>query len=223
MVRAILWRYFRPRVIGAENLPKGRGLIVGCHSGIIPYDAASTLVAVHDAGIVHDLAEAEHSREAVEGAGVLERDVIAGDFLHACAAAGFVDVRLKPLAHVVPWYEADAGKWRRWEAAARRKRPLRAAARTASRPATPARSFNLDCGSAGTFPVVFVESHLGTFHVTGDSRQIFQSTSLTIEGTLIFAEPGFNRNQRPELTCTFIGVVTGRQFTVTGFFTPPTP
>ena len=87
---------------------------------------------------------------------------------------------------------------------------------------TPARSFNLDCGSAGTFPVVFVESHLGTFHVTGDSTQIFQSTSLTIEGTLIFAEPGFNHNQLPELTCTFIGVVTGRHFTVTGFFTPPT-
>jgi hypothetical protein len=88
---------------------------------------------------------------------------------------------------------------------------------------TPARSFNLDCGSAGTFPVVFVESHLGTFHVTGDSRQIFQSTSLTIEGTLIFAEPGFNRNQLPELTCTFIGAATGRHFTVTGFFTPPSP
>jgi hypothetical protein len=86
---------------------------------------------------------------------------------------------------------------------------------------TPARTFNLDCGTAGTFPVVFVESNLGTFHVTGDSTQIFQSTSLTIEGTLIFAEPGFNKNQLPQLTCTFIGVVTGRHFTVTGFFTPP--
>jgi hypothetical protein len=85
---------------------------------------------------------------------------------------------------------------------------------------TPARSFNLDCGTAGTFPVVFVESHLGTFHVTGDSTSIFQSTSLTIDGTLIFAEPGFNQNGTQELTCTFIGVVTGRHFTVTGFFTP---
>ena len=86
---------------------------------------------------------------------------------------------------------------------------------------TPARSFNLDCGSAGVFPVVFVESHLGTFHVV-DSTSIFQSTSLTIDGTLIFAEPGFSSNGLTELTCTFIGVVTGRHFTVTGFFTPPT-
>jgi 1-acyl-sn-glycerol-3-phosphate acyltransferase len=48
-VRAVLWPYFRPQVIGAEHLPVGRGLIVGCHSGVIPYDAATTLVAIHDA------------------------------------------------------------------------------------------------------------------------------------------------------------------------------
>jgi 1-acyl-sn-glycerol-3-phosphate acyltransferase len=48
-VRSALWPYFRPRVIGAEHLPKGRALIVGCHSGVIPYDAACTLVAIHDA------------------------------------------------------------------------------------------------------------------------------------------------------------------------------
>jgi hypothetical protein len=88
---------------------------------------------------------------------------------------------------------------------------------------TPGKSFNLDCGSAGTFPVVFVESNLGTFHVTGDSTSIFQSTSLTIEGNLIFAEPGSSHNGLPELTCTFTGALTGRHFTVTGFFTPPKP
>jgi 1-acyl-sn-glycerol-3-phosphate acyltransferase len=48
-VRAVLWPYFRPQIIGAEHLPNGRALIVGCHSGVIPYDAACTLVAVHDA------------------------------------------------------------------------------------------------------------------------------------------------------------------------------
>ena len=48
-MRSTLWPYFRPRVIGAEHLPKGRALIVGCHSGVIPYDAACTLVAIHDA------------------------------------------------------------------------------------------------------------------------------------------------------------------------------
>jgi hypothetical protein len=83
------------------------------------------------------------------------------------------------------------------------------------------KSFNLDCGSAGTYPVDFVESNLGTFHVLGDSTMIFQTTSLTIEGQLVFAEPGFDHNNRDQLTCTFIGVVTGRHFTVTGFFTPP--
>ena len=51
-VRATLWPYFRPQVIGAEHLPRGRAgraLIIGCHSGVIPYDAACTLVAIHEA------------------------------------------------------------------------------------------------------------------------------------------------------------------------------
>jgi 1-acyl-sn-glycerol-3-phosphate acyltransferase len=48
-VRAALWPYFRPQVIGAAHLPEGRGLIVGCHSGVIPYDAACVLVAIHAA------------------------------------------------------------------------------------------------------------------------------------------------------------------------------
>jgi 1-acyl-sn-glycerol-3-phosphate acyltransferase len=48
-VRAVLWPYFRPQVIGTEHLPRGRALIVGCHSGVVPYDAACTLVAIHEA------------------------------------------------------------------------------------------------------------------------------------------------------------------------------
>jgi 1-acyl-sn-glycerol-3-phosphate acyltransferase len=48
-VRATVWRYFRPQVLGAEHLPQGRALIIGCHSGVIPYDAACTLVAIHQA------------------------------------------------------------------------------------------------------------------------------------------------------------------------------
>ncbi|HUI26102.1 MAG TPA: lysophospholipid acyltransferase family protein [Candidatus Kryptonia bacterium] len=48
-VHTALWPYFRPRVIGAEHLPAGRALVVGCHSGVIPYDAACTLVAIHQA------------------------------------------------------------------------------------------------------------------------------------------------------------------------------
>jgi 1-acyl-sn-glycerol-3-phosphate acyltransferase len=49
LLRATLWRYFHPQVIGAEHLPRGRALIVGCHSGGLPYDAACTLVAINDA------------------------------------------------------------------------------------------------------------------------------------------------------------------------------
>jgi hypothetical protein len=85
---------------------------------------------------------------------------------------------------------------------------------------TGAKSFDLNCGSAGTYSVVFVESGLGTFHVTGDSTAIFQSKSLSIEGQLVSSTPGFDLNGHTLLTCTFKGVLTGRLFEVTGFFTP---
>jgi len=49
LVRATVWQYFRPQVLGAEHLPRGRALIIGCHSGVIPYDAACTLIAIHEA------------------------------------------------------------------------------------------------------------------------------------------------------------------------------
>ena len=50
LVRATLWPYFRPQIIGAEYLPaRGRALIVGCHYGVIPYDTACALVAIHEA------------------------------------------------------------------------------------------------------------------------------------------------------------------------------
>src|SRR5512139_2781885 len=48
-VRQIVGRYFRLEVLGAENLPGGRCMVVGCHSGVIPYDAALTLVAIQQA------------------------------------------------------------------------------------------------------------------------------------------------------------------------------
>ena len=48
-VRAVLWPYFRPRVMGIDHLPQGRALIVGCHSGVIPYDAACAVAAIHAA------------------------------------------------------------------------------------------------------------------------------------------------------------------------------
>ncbi len=46
MVRATLGRYFRLEVQGGENIPARGCLVVGCHSGVIPYDAALALVAI---------------------------------------------------------------------------------------------------------------------------------------------------------------------------------
>jgi 1-acyl-sn-glycerol-3-phosphate acyltransferase len=42
-------RYFRLTVLGAEHLPPGRCLVVGCHSGVLPWDAACLMVALHRA------------------------------------------------------------------------------------------------------------------------------------------------------------------------------
>jgi 1-acyl-sn-glycerol-3-phosphate acyltransferase len=46
VVDRIICRYFRMTVIGGDNLPQGRALIVGCHSGGLPWDAACLVVAI---------------------------------------------------------------------------------------------------------------------------------------------------------------------------------
>src|SRR5512139_1558080 len=46
MVRETVARYFRMEFHGGEHLPAGRCLVIGCHSGVVPYDAACTLVAI---------------------------------------------------------------------------------------------------------------------------------------------------------------------------------
>ena len=48
-VRALLWPYFRPQLIGVEHLPRGRALLIGRHSGVLPYDAACAIAALHEA------------------------------------------------------------------------------------------------------------------------------------------------------------------------------
>jgi ubiquinone/menaquinone biosynthesis C-methylase UbiE len=72
-------------------------------------------------------AETDTSRHAVHSFGVTEQDILVAPFLEACHAAGFADVHLKPLAYVVPYFEADLGRWTEWTRAASRPRPLRAA------------------------------------------------------------------------------------------------
>lgn len=49
ILAATVLRYFRVRVLGAEHVPRGRGLLVGCHSGVFAWDATCLIVAVHQA------------------------------------------------------------------------------------------------------------------------------------------------------------------------------
>jgi 1-acyl-sn-glycerol-3-phosphate acyltransferase len=42
-------RYFRLHVLGAETIPQGRALLVGCHSGVFAWDATCLIVALHRA------------------------------------------------------------------------------------------------------------------------------------------------------------------------------
>jgi 1-acyl-sn-glycerol-3-phosphate acyltransferase len=49
MVDQLVCRYFRMTVIGGHNLPPGRALIIGCHSGGLPWDAACLVVAIQRA------------------------------------------------------------------------------------------------------------------------------------------------------------------------------
>jgi ubiquinone/menaquinone biosynthesis C-methylase UbiE len=74
-------------------------------------------------------ADAATSVGAVATCGVQERDVIAAAVLADCRKAGFRTAALKPLAHVVPWYDLDAERWAQWERYAAERRPLRAVKR----------------------------------------------------------------------------------------------
>ena len=59
--------------------------------------------------------------------GVLEQEVLIEPFIEMCRAAGFVDVRVCPIAYVIPEFELSLEEWRSWQQLPRVKRPLRAA------------------------------------------------------------------------------------------------
>lgn len=48
LVERTIARYFRLQSLGTEHIPEGRCMVVGCHSGVIPYDAALTLLAIRN-------------------------------------------------------------------------------------------------------------------------------------------------------------------------------
>jgi SAM-dependent methyltransferase len=63
---------------------------------------------------------------AVRNYGVLEQEILLEEFMSACRVAGFADVRVHPISHVMPLYVLTADEWRQWCVYTRSKRPTRA-------------------------------------------------------------------------------------------------
>jgi SAM-dependent methyltransferase len=66
------------------------------------------------------------SISATRDYGVLEQEVLVEPFIEMCQAAGFNDVRVCPIAYVIPEFELSLDEWRAWRRLPRTKRPLRA-------------------------------------------------------------------------------------------------
>jgi len=66
------------------------------------------------------------SQAATRNYGVLENEILIDDFMDACLAAGFVDVRLHPVAHIIPLFEMQQQQWRDWRRFTASQRPFRA-------------------------------------------------------------------------------------------------
>jgi ubiquinone/menaquinone biosynthesis C-methylase UbiE len=66
------------------------------------------------------------SLAAVRNYGVQENEIIIRDFMDACSSAGFADVRLRPIAHVIPLFELTRSQWSDWNSFAGSSRPTRA-------------------------------------------------------------------------------------------------
>ena len=74
------------------------------------------------------LGHASHptSRAAARNYGVMENEILIETFMDSCLAAGFADVRLHPISHIVPLFELSKNQWRDWTTFSRSKRPFRA-------------------------------------------------------------------------------------------------
>jgi SAM-dependent methyltransferase len=75
--------------------------------------------------------EAAVSEAAMRDFGVLEQDVIVETFMRDCRAAGFEDVRIKPLAYTIPGYDLTLDQWQSWTRLAASTRPRRALSKMA--------------------------------------------------------------------------------------------
>src|SRR5262245_41679321 len=65
------------------------------------------------------------SLAAARNYGVLENEILIDDFMGLCLSAGFADVRLHPIAHIVPLFELQKDQWRDWRRFTASQRPAR--------------------------------------------------------------------------------------------------
>jgi ubiquinone/menaquinone biosynthesis C-methylase UbiE len=66
------------------------------------------------------------SLAATRNYGVQEKEILIPEFMAACRRAGFADVRVHPLSHVVPLFVLDADQWSQWSTFTASRRPVRA-------------------------------------------------------------------------------------------------
>ena len=91
---------------------------------------------------------------------------------------------------------------------------------SAAPPPAPA---TLECGEDGSFPVNTNKGN--AFRVLGTTQNflIMSGSFVDKDGTIVvIQEPNGTQETRDIVTCTFTGPVSGRAFTVSGFFTPAT-
>jgi SAM-dependent methyltransferase len=74
-------------------------------------------------------ADAPVATAAMRDFGVLEQEILVGDFVRACRDAGFADVRVKPLVYTVPGFDLTLESWENWTRLASSKRPQRSLAK----------------------------------------------------------------------------------------------
>jgi len=85
----------------------------------------------------------------------------------------------------------------------------------------------LNCGTAGTYTIVGIETAAGfpvpigetNLFLLGDTTTVLVIKEVSVDGQLRFANPGFQANNRTVVTCTFTGPRTGSLYTVTGILT----
>jgi SAM-dependent methyltransferase len=63
---------------------------------------------------------------ATRNYGVQEHEILIQPFIDACLAAGFADVRLHPISHIVPLFELNSAQWADWSKFSSSQRPTRA-------------------------------------------------------------------------------------------------